>query len=78
MKNFIGTAVQTSISLFFENLAFYKSGSSLFFTFDGYFEAWEQQNLTRHEEILLGSYSETFWPDGKLIGAQRRSKLDKK
>ena len=46
-----------------------------FFTFEGYFEAWEHQNRTRHEKILLGSYSEIFWPDGKLIGARRRSKL---
>ena len=46
-----------------------------FFTFDRYFEAWEHQNRTRHEKILPGSYFQNFWPDGKLIGARRRSKL---
>ena len=49
-----------------------------FFTFDQDFEAWEHQNRTRHEKILPGSYSEIFWPDGKLIGARRRSKLGKR
>ena len=24
------------------------------------------------EKIFLGSYSEIFWPDGKLIGAQSK------
>ena len=29
------------------------------------------------KKILPGSNSETFWPDGKLIGARRRSKIGK-
>ena len=56
----------------FENLTFLKI--DYLFTFDWYFEAWEHQNRTRDEKILPGSYSEIFWPDGKLIGARRRSK----
>ena len=57
----------------FRKLIFLNIG--FIFTFDRYFEAWEHQNRTRHEKILLGSYSEIFWPDGKLIGAGRRSKM---
>ena len=59
--------------MIFEKLIFPKIG--YFFTLDRYFEAWEHQNRTRHEKILPGSYSESFWPDGKLIGARRRSTL---
>ena len=44
-----------------------------FLTFYRYFEAREHQNRTRHEKILPGSYYEIFWPDGRLIGARRRS-----
>ena len=49
----------------FEELIFLKIG--YFFTLNRYSEAWEHQNRTRHEQILPGSYSEIFWPDGKLI-----------
>ena len=37
VKNCIGTSVQTSISSFFENLVFYKSGFWLFFSFKALF-----------------------------------------
>ena len=58
-----------------DKIDFFKN--RLFSTFYRYFEAWEHQNRTRHEKILPGSYSEIFWPDGKLIGARRRSKIGK-
>ena len=61
--------------MIFEKLIFPKIGN--FFSFCRYFEAWEHQNRTRHEKILPGPYSEIFWPDGKLIGARRRSKIGK-
>ena len=35
----------------------------------------EHQNRTQLEKISHGSYFQNFWPDGKLIGARRRSKL---
>ena len=47
-----------------------------FFTFDQNFEAPEHQNRTQREKISRGSYFQNFWPDGKLIGARRRSKLE--
>ena len=52
-----------------------KSVFGYFFTFEPYFEAWEHQNRTQLEKISHGSYFQIFWPDGKLIGARRRSKL---
>ena len=51
VKNCVGTSVLTSISLFFENLGFYKSVVCLCFTFDGFFEAWEHQNRPQHANI---------------------------
>ena len=74
-KTGIRTSVQTSISSFFENHFLEKSGFGYFFTFERYFEAWEHQNRTQLEKISRGSYFQNFWPDGKLIGARRRSKL---
>ena len=62
--------------MIFEKLIFRKV--DYFCTFNWYFEAWEHQNRTRHEKILPGSYSKIFWPDGKLIGARRRSKIGKR
>ena len=59
--------------IFLKNEFLIKPVFGYFFTFEGYFEAWEHQNPARHEKIPPGSYYEIFWPDGKLIGA--RSKL---
>ena len=37
-----------------------------FFTFERYFEAREHQNRTQLEKIRPGSYSQIFWPPGRL------------
>ena len=58
----------------FEKLIFHEIGD--FFTFDGYFQPWEHLNRTRHEKISRGSYSQTFRPDEKIIGARQSSKLE--
>ena len=44
---------------------FINPGFGYFFTFDGYFEAREHHNRTRHEKIPPGSYYEILWPDGR-------------
>ena len=80
-KNSTISLIYIVFDRFLKNQHFRKTDFSkigYFFTFYRYFEAWEHKSRTRHEKILLGSYSEIFKPDGKLIGARRRSKISKR